>query len=425
MPVLLVGLNHHTAPVALREQLYIGGSALPRFLSHLLGMPGVSETVVLSTCNRTEVYAFGNYLHALIEALAAHAQLPMEEITPHLYVHEGGLATSHLFTVACGLDSLVPGEPQILGQVREAMETARACGAAGRQLTGLFQQAIATGKRARTETCIGEGAFSIGRAAVDLACALFPTLQHSQVLLLGAGKMSELTAKHLAANGVHSIFVANRTFAHAQDLAERLDGKAIHYQDLQHYLSEVDIVISSTSAPHHVIFRENVEAAIAARNGRPLCLIDIAIPRDIDPEVSQVAGAHLYNIDDLQAITAQDHYRRLAEVPRVEAIIEQELERWRQWQAGLEAGPVISALHDTFDRVRRAELDRLSSELATLSKAQYDTVNYLTSAIIKKLLHTPTTRLKELLAQQPDRLPLSVLCELFDIGNDDREEVAP
>lgn len=413
MSVFLIGLNHTTAPVALRERLYISSAHLGDLLNQLCSLPGIAEAVVLSTCNRTEITVSGESPAALVDALAQRAGIGTSELAAHLYTYQGRFAVNHLFRVACGLDSLVIGEMQILKQIRDALDTASQCGAAGRHLTGLFQQAIATGKRARTETAISEGAFSIGRAGVELARTLFPDLSASPVLILGAGKMSELTAKHLAASGVHSIFVANRTHAHAEELAHRLGGHALRYENLEQALIEVDILISSTSAPHLILHAADIARVMDERRQRPLCLIDIAVPRDIDPAAAELPNVHLYNIDDLREVTAADRCQRLAEMPRVEAIIAEEVERCCAWQAGLDATPVIRALRDSFEAVRRAELNRATNILADLTPEQQQAVEQMTASMVNKLLHTPTVRLKELQALHPEQQPQQWLCELF------------
>ncbi|MHB9132565.1 MAG: glutamyl-tRNA reductase [Armatimonadota bacterium] len=415
MPVILVGVNHTTAPVALREQLYIGGSTLQPFLEQLGDSPDVEEIVVLSTCNRSEVYVAGNSSEALVLALAKHAGVCPAELRPHIYIYEGPAAVRHLFRVVCGLDSLVVGEVQILGQVRDALEKAREHGSTGRQLTGLFQQAVAVGKRARTETSISAGAFSVARTAVELVLTLVPDIGNSHILLLGAGKMAELTAKHLMNYGVKSIFVANRTHEHASELAEQLGGQAIHYAELEHFLPKIDVVISSTGAPHIVLYTTDIARAMELRDGRPLCLIDIAVPRDIEPSAGELPNVHLHNIDDLQAVTAKDHSARLSEVPQVEMIIGEAIDRWRHWQAGLEVAPFLCSLRDSFEDIRRGELERASGFLTSLTPEQQAQVEYLTSSLVNKILHTPTLKIKETLARRQETTSIALLCELFAI----------
>ena len=412
----LVGLNHATAPISVREQLYYddaGGAAL---LPRITALSGVEQCVLLSTCNRTEITIAGSAETALEELLAAEAGVPRDTLAPYLYHYHGREAILHLFRVACGLDSLVIGETQILGQIRAALELARTAGTCGASLNMLYQHAIAVGKRARAETAISHGAFSVGRAGVELLKSLFPTLAGSQVLILGAGKISELTARHLAACGVHAIFVANRTYAHAEELAARLNGRAIHYQQLPQALLEVDILLSSTSAPHYILRTSDLQPIMQARGERPLCLIDLAVPRDIDPAVSTLPNIHLYNIDDLQGITDSETNLRLAEIPRVERIIAEEVARCCTCQAGLDAREVICALRDAFETVRRSEMQRSAGMMNSFTPEQRAAIEAMTSSMINKLLHTPTIRLKEMLANSPDGEPLMLFAELFDLN---------
>ena len=413
MGLFLVGLNHTTAPVALRERLYFGSASQKEGLQVLHQQLNLAEALILCTCNRTEIFACGNDPLALMQYLAARAEMTLDELYPHLYVHEAGAAVTHLFRVVCGLDSLVLGETQILKQVRDALETAREADCAKRELIGLFQQAVATGKRARTETSISQGAFSIGRAGVELVRSLFPDLSGSPVLILGAGKMSELTAKHLTANGVKTVFVANRTYTHAQELAERLGGQAIHYEALESALTSIDIVISSTSAPHVILSASQITHIQQQRHGRPLCFIDIAVPRDIDPTASLVPNVHLYNIDDLRNVADRNREQREAEIPKVEEIIANEVTRWQCWQAGQDSSSTISALRDSFEQIRRNELERFTNVLAALTPEQQRAVEKMTSSLVNKLLHAPTVRMKEILAQEPERRPDTLVQELF------------
>lgn len=421
-PLTLIGLNHTTAPVALRERLYMGPHRIASVIADVMALPGVEECAVLSTCNRTEVIQVGGDAEIIVDLFASYAEISVSVLKPHLYLFIDSSALTHLFTVACGLDSLVIGETQILKQVRDALDAARGLGAAGRVLIGVFEQALATGKRARTETAISDGAFSIGRAGVEMARTLFPNLVTSPVLILGAGKMSELTARHLAASGTPSIFVANRTFAHAEALAHQLGGEAIHYDALHEMLTRIDILISSTSAPHHVLHAEEVARIMAKRHGRPLCLIDIAVPRDIDPACAAIPQVHLVNIDELLAVTEENRRMREREIPCVEAIIVEEAERCWQRLAGQGATDAIVALRQSFDRIRRAELARMAPMLAELAPEQSQAIEAMTNAMINKLLHTPTVRLKEMVALRPERRPQDLLCELF-IPTGSSEEV--
>ncbi|HOF87702.1 MAG TPA: glutamyl-tRNA reductase [Armatimonadota bacterium] len=412
--IVLVGLNHTTAPLTIRERLYVRHATQGRLLHALCALPGVDEAVVLSTCNRTEVYAVASDLTALVNALADWAGIGHDALLAHLYLSQGTEVARHLFRVAAGLDSLVVGETQILWQVADALAMAAEYQAAGRHLSPLFQHAVAAGKRARAETSISDGTFSIGGIAVELARSLFTDLAGRSVLVLGAGKMSELSAKHLAAHGAAPIYVANRTPDHARAMAENLGAAIIAFTELTAKLGEVDIVLSSTGAPHIVLPSETVERAMRERPDRPLFLIDIAVPRDIDPAVADIPNVHLYNIDDLDAVAERCCRMRQDEMPGVEVIVSEEVERWRQRQAGLDAAPVICALRDAFEATRQAELARMAGTLATLSPEQRAAVDLLTTSLVNKLLHTPTVHLKALLSRERQALPL--VCELFNLS---------
>lgn len=424
MPIFMLGVNHTTAPLDLRERLYVSAADRARVLADLRRQPRVHEAVLLSTCNRTEVYCTGAPTLLPLEALAAHAGLPGDALQSHSYAHEDLDAARHLFRVATGLDSQVLGESEILGQVADALEDATTHAACGRQLGTLFQHALTAGKRARTETVIGQGARSVGRVAAELARALFPDLRDRPVLVLGAGRMAEVTARHLVGLGAQPIFVANRTHDHAISLAKRLNGRAVNYTDVGDILAQVDILISSTSAPHVVLNTDAVAHAMTKRPDRPLFLIDIAVPRDIDPAAGALPNVHLYDIDHLQTTTDCTGERRCAEIPKVAKIIGEELERWRLRQAGLDVAPVIAALHNAFAAVRDTELARAANLLASLTPAQQQAVEELTASMLKKILHTPTVRLKEMQSRDQSNPPVPLLCELFDLSPAAPEEHA-
>jgi glutamyl-tRNA reductase len=424
MSILLIGLNHTTAPVELRERLYFSGAPLADLLGTLQGLPGVEEAVALCTCNRSEFLTAGDDVRdAVMALLAEQAQVDLPTLISHLYCYEGRTAIEHLFRVACGLDSLVIGETQILKQVRDALDAACRQGTAGGQLIGLVQQAVAVGKRARSQTGISQGSFSIGHAGVEFARNLFPNLSQSPVLILGAGKISELTVRHLAAQGVQSIIVANRTHAHAVELAERLQGRAIHYHELEDALATVDILISSTGAPHLILHAETVARTMSRRNQRPLCLIDLAVPRDVDPAAGAIPQVHLFNIDDLQEVAERANASRRAAVPEVEAIIAEAVERCCCRRAGQELGAVIAAMRHAFEDVRQSELDRLRPLLASLTPEQQAAIEAMTASMVNKMLHEPTVRLKAMAVANPDSQPHEVLSELFGLCID--EEAVP
>lgn len=369
MHLTLIGLNHLTAPIEVRERLAFTEARLPAALEALSALPSVREAAILSTCNRMEVYIrpAGDTIESeIFRFLAGYHDMREEDFVSHLYVHHEADAVRHLFRVASGLDSLVLGEPQILHQVREAFAAAANISSGGALLDGLFRAAIFTGRRARTETGVGAGGFSVGHAAVDLARSIFGNLRDASILMLGAGKMSELTAKHLQADGVRTVFVANRTFERAETLAQNLGGTAIHYDLFPEYLVKSDIVISSTAAPNHVLHREMVQPLLRQRRGRPLFLIDIAVPRDVEPSIADLSNVFLYDVDDLQNVVSDMVRDRSGEVKRVEALIEEETIKFESWWRSLAAAPVVAQIKQKHEAIRQEELNRLRNQMPDL-----------------------------------------------------------
>lgn len=409
--LLLVGLNHTTAPVSVREKFSGNKRDCEQLLTLLRFDVAAGEAVVLATCNRFEVYAANVAAEKVLELLAEHGAMAQAELTPYLYFKTSRDVARHLFRVSAGLDSIVLGEDQILGQVADALQLAQAQRSSGRVLNTLFQHAVASGKRVRNETALGEGSFSVGRAAVDLAREKLESLADKTVLVLGAGKISELSAKHLVSNGTRPILVANRTHAHAQNLAERIGGEAVHFEELHAILPTVDIVLSSTSAPHYVLHASLVAEAMLKRPDRPMLLIDMAVPRDIEPSVSALANVSLYNVDDLKSVQAESFERRRCEIPRAEALLEETFDRFRIQTAGLQASSVIQALHGKLDGIRQAELNRIAHVLETLTPDQRAAVTRLTETITNKFLHEPTVQLKEIHLREKSILTL--VCDLF------------
>jgi glutamyl-tRNA reductase len=358
----------------------------------------VSEAVILSTCNRTEVYAVtsseGGGADAVIDSICAFHELDRSDLAPYLYVVSGEPVVRHLFRVVASLDSMVVGEAQILGQVKEAYDHSFSNGASGRVFNKLFRLSFEVGKRVRSETAIGESAVSISYAAVELARKVFDTLDGRTILVLGAGKMSELTAKHLLSNGVRSVLVANRTYERAVELAEKFEGEAIRYDDLFDRMRDVDIVISSTAATHHVISRQRVAEVMKSRHGRPLFLIDIAVPRDIEPEVNSIGNVFLYDIDDLSGVVSSNLDERMREARRAEVIIEEEISSFERWLESMEVVPTIAAIRARAETIRCEEYEKALARLGRLSDKELGTVEALTQAIVNKMLHGPTARLK-------------------------------
>jgi len=398
MHLILVGLSHKTAPIEIREKLTFPANRQADALSRLTCRDDVLEAVIVSTCNRTEIYAVttadSGGADAIIDFVADYHDLDRHELVRYLYISEGESVVRHLFRVVASLDSMVIGEAQILGQVKEAYDHGFENAATGRIFNKLFRQSFEVGKRVRTETAIGESAVSISYAAVELAKKVFESLDGRTILVLGAGKMSELTAKHLVSNGVKRTLVANRTYERAVELAERFDGEAIRYDDLFTRMREADIVISSTAATHYVIKREDVAANLKARGGRPLFLIDIAVPRDIDPEVNDLKGVFLYDIDDLSGVVESNLEDRMREARRAETIIDEELGEFEAWLESMEVVPTIAAIRAKAEAVRAEEMAKALRRLGGLSEKELATVEALSTSLVNKLLHGPTARLK-------------------------------
>ena len=400
MHIIVVGLDHHTSPVEIRELLAFRPSHYAAAYERLLQGPHapLREAVILSTCNRVEVYGVPDEpvlaQQAVSEFLHAFHELPVGSLGSALYRLTGDEAVEHLFATTCGLNSLIVGEPQIQGQVRAAADLAAGLRATGPTLHALFRHALEVGKRARTETGISRSAVSISHAGVELARRLHGDLGSAKVLLVGSGEMSELAAKNLIDNGVRSITLINRTLESACALAQRWGGLAVPFDELASALIDADVVLSSTSAPHAVIHAEHVRSALAKRGGRPLLLIDLAVPRDVDPEVSLVAGAHVYDIDDLSDVVASNMERRREELGTVRTIVAEETERFLAWLSARSVVPTINRLREQAEDIGRGELERVMRRLPALGQREREAVESLATGIINKLLHEPTVRLK-------------------------------
>jgi len=402
MHLTLVGLSHKTAPIEIREKLTFPAHVQPQALSALTFGAEIAEAVILSTCNRTEVYAVSASeagTDAVIDFLCEFHDLDRHELARYLYVVEDHAVVKHLFRVVASLDSMVVGEAQILHQVKEAYDLSCEAGAAQRLFHRLFRQSFEMGKRVRTETAIGENAVSISYAAVELAKKVFDTLEGRTILVVGAGKMSELTAKHLVSQGVRSVLVANRTYERAEELARKFEGTAIPYEQLFERMREVDIVISSTSAPGYVIDKAKVAGVMKGRRA-PLFFIDIALPRDVDPAVNDLPNAFVYDIDDLNGVVQSNLEDRLREARRAELIIEEEIASFEAWIESLEVIPTIAAIRESAEQIRREEYERALKRLGSLSDKDLATVEALSQAIVSKMLHGPTARLRDAAAEK-------------------------
>ncbi len=404
MHLIVAGLNHRTAPVELREQVAISDFKLPAMLRQLVARTEIREAVILSTCNRTEFYAVceadgGTSGEAVLhDFLVSLTNSPAKGFAGHLYFYRDGRAADHLMKVSSGLDSMILGESQILGQVKAAYQAAALSGATGAILNNLLQSALATGKRVRTETTIGQGAFSVGAAAVELATSIFGNSLHGKtVLVLGAGKMSELTARHLQASGAPTVLVTNRTFDRAEALAQQLGtgASACRFDDLPNALLESDIVICSTAAPHPVVTPDLIHSAMRARKNRPLFLVDIAVPRDVDPAVASIDNVYVYNIDDLSAVVDRDHAKRQLEVQRAQSIIDESVRQFQVWRRSLEVVPLVTAVRERLDGLRLEELARLRARLPHVSDKDFRAIEIALQSITGKIAHDAITAIKQ------------------------------
>jgi len=421
MRLVLVGTSYQRAPVELRELLAYNAD-LRREALERLSVDG-SEAVVLSTCNRTEVYAVDER-PALAEEriygeLSGLSGLTQSELAPALYSVTDEAAAVHLFRVAAGLDSMVPGEAQILGQVREAYEAAREAGTTGSTLHRLFRQALRVGKRVRTETAIGENPASVSSAAAELAERVFEGLEGRKILLIGAGKTADLTAANLISRGVGEIVVANRSPERAEALARRFGGRAVGLDALEEELAHADVVVASTGSQGLVLSGEQVARAMKERRGRPVFFIDIAVPRDLDPAINELEDCYLYDIDDLERVVAESVAGRREEAVRAEAIVSEEADSFRAWQLSLDVVPAIASLRARAESIRQEELDRVEGRLASLSPSQRRAVEALTSQIVAKLLHQPTVRMKEAAAAADGVLYADAVRHLFGLEERD------
>ena len=406
MEIIVVGLSHKSAPVDIREKVAFAPDCIHEALHLVRNLDQVQEGVIVSTCNRVEVYAASRQreqgVESLVRFMAEYHEVPLEDLRPHLYVQVGNEAVRHVFRVASSLDSMVVGEPQILGQVKDAYDLAVEGSATGLVLNRFMHKAFSAAKRVRTETRIAQSAGSVSFAAVELARKIFGTLQGKSVMVIGAGEMCELAATHLVENGVGDVVVTNRTLARAEALAAKFEGRAVAFDEFDRYLPEVDIVVSSTGAPHFVLGVEAVKAAMKARKQKPVFLIDIAVPRDMDPRINDLPNVYLYDVDDLQGVVEANKKERAKEADKAETIVVEEVQSFLGWLKTLEVTPAIRALRDSFDTIRRAELDKtLKTFGEELTGKQRKSLEAMSQAIINKILHQPTLYLKSL-ADDPE-----------------------
>ena len=419
MSLVVVGLNHRTVPVELLERLAIAPVALPKALESLGRCEHLAEVVLLSTCNRTEVYAHATLFHPAMQDvrdfLSDVSGVDPDEFSDLIYAYHDDAAVADLFGVAAGLDSMIIGEGEILGQVREAWQAAEREEASGPLLSRTFRHAIEVGKRARTETAIGRHAVSVSSAAVSLATSRLGTLDDRRVLVLGAGEMGQGMALALAGAGVLEIVVANRTMSRGEELANRVGGRAITLDEVPAALVECDVLLVSTGATDLLMERSQVERVMEQRGGRALLIVDIGVPRNIDPGAGEVFGVDLLDIDDLRALGEHSLAQRRQEIGKVRDLIAEELDRHRLERSAREVAPLVTALRARAEELRTLELDRHRAKLASLEPATREVVEAITQGVVNKLLHEPTIRVKDAAGTARGELYADALAELFDL----------
>lgn len=428
MHIVVVGLNYRTAPVEIREQFAFADQELPAALRQLMGVKSVLEGVIVATCNRTEIYVVVDRLHMCGYFIRSFIEqwfgVKSEQFAQHMYIYEDDRAVEHLLRVTCGLDSMVIGETQILGQVRSAFLKAQEEKATASWFNRLFKQAVTLGKRAHSETSIGESAVSVSYAATELGKRIFGSFSGKKALILGAGKMSELTIKHLYAGGAAEVVVANRTLARAAELAGKFNGRPCTMEQGFEYLREADIVISSTGAEGYVLHADRIADIMKGRPARPLFMIDIAVPRDIDPAAGEVPGVFLYDIDDLEGIVESNLEMRRTEAVKIERMIAEEAADFRHWLKTLGVQPVIRALQDKGNHIHEETMNSLFNKLPELDEHQRKVIRRLTKSIVNQMMHEPINAIKEMSGGKHGNEAIDYFTRIFALGEQDGSEAS-
>lgn len=421
MNVVVIGLNHNTASIEIREKLAFDGQKLEKATEILKNSPDIKEHIILSTCNRVEFYATvkdsASGTEGMKRFIAEFHSIPREALDKALYVYSGRNAIKHIFRVASSLDSMVVGEPQILGQLKDAFDFSLRHNSTSVLLNRLMRKAISVAKRVRTETKIGESAVSISFAAVELAKKIFEDLHTKPFMLIGAGEMAELAVRHLINNGVKDVLVTNRTYERAEELAREFKGRVVEFDKFQQELVYADIVICSTGAPHYILLKDQMHKIMRQRKNRPMFIIDISVPRNIDPEINDIDNIYLYNIDDLQGIVNLNIEGRSREAERSEKIVEEEVESFLRWQESLSATPTIVAIREKAEAIKKDELERLMNRFPNLGEKEKKAIEIMAGSIVNKLIHPPTAALKED-AENREALILMIR-RLFGLGGDE------
>ena len=419
--LILVGVNHKTTPVEIREKLAFTKGKIEESVDHLFNFPDIIEHTILSTCNRVEIYARANCQDSAIKSIKQFIcdfhQLSLVELEDHFYSYSNKEAVEHLFRVSSSLDSMILGEAQILGQVKEAYSLARDLRSTGLVLNQLFEKAFSIAKKVREETGIAERSVSISSAAVELAQKIFDDLENHTVMLVGTGEMAELAAKHLISYGVKTIYVTSRTYERAANLARALNGSALDFEAFKNELHRADIVITSTSAPNFIIKKEIVEKAIHERKNKPIFFIDIAVPRDIEPDVNDLENVYLYDIDDLQVVVSANIKEREKEAKNAMNFISQEVTKFNNWVGALDAVPTIVEIRKKAENIRKQEIEKTLKKISHLSEDEKQLLRQMSSSMINKILHKPTIKLKQKTQSEDGHVYLKAIRHLFHLDD--------
>jgi len=419
--LILVGVNHKTTPVEIREKLAFTKGKIEESVNHLFNYPDIIEHTILSTCNRVEIYARANSQDSAIKSIKQFIcdfhQLSLVELEDHFYSYSNKEAVEHLFRVSSSLDSMILGEAQILGQVKEAYSLARDLRSTGLVLNQLFEKAFSIAKKVREETGISERSVSISSAAVELAQKIFDDLENHTVMLVGTGEMAELAAKHLVSYGVKTVYVTSRTYERAANLARMLNGCALDFEAFKNELHRADIVITSTSAPNFIIKKEIVEKAIQERKNKPIFFIDIAVPRDIEPDVNDLENVYLYDIDDLHVVVSANMKEREKEAENAMNLISQEVTKFNNWVGALDAVPTIVEIRKKAENIRKQEIDKTLKKISHLSEDDKQLLRQMSSSMINKILHKPTIKLKKKTQSEDGHVYLKAIRHLFHLDD--------
>jgi glutamyl-tRNA reductase len=424
MKTVVIGLNHKTADVDLREKLAFNGPRLDDGLRQIRELPEIREAVIISTCNRVEIYLtvkdVGKAFEAIKDFFVRFFEIRRESLDNALYLYDDMQAVRHIFRVSSSLDSMVVGEPQILGQLKDAFEFALERKTTGVLLNRLLKKSISVAKRIRTETKIAENAVSISFAAVELARKIFDDLPEKSFMLLGAGEMAELAAKHMINNGVKNIVIANRTYETGCNLAKEFNGRAIKFDEYLDELAHMDILICSTGAQKYVLLKDQMQKVMKERKNRPVFLIDISVPRNIDPEINDLDNVYLYDVDDLKGVVDTNILERQKEAKKAEEIIEEEIETFKKWLSSLDAVPVVIALREKAEAIKKEELEKLLNRLPEIGEKEKKAIEGMANSIINKLIHAPTVALRE---DSEDRdIMIATITRLYGLNGEDNDK---